>query len=286
MTLKEQIINLRKQGLLYPEIVDALGCNYDYVKRTCQKNNLNYSKDELAMHSGDFKPYKNWQKAVDDYYGGSGIAEVIEQHRSSNGETKVTVRCVKCGDIKNLSSVTLRKNHQGRCFKCQADQAQKKKDSERFERKWREEYQRHSKGIQMSIRLCKCGAVIPFDKHGGVILCDDCRTQHELAQKRKDNKKKEIKRRHKLKGGDWSINLEELFERDHGLCYLCNKECDWSDYEIREGAFIAGNNYPSIDHVIPLAKGGKHEWSNVRLACRLCNSKKRDVIPVHIGFST
>lgn len=272
MTIKEQIINLRKQGLLYPEIVDALGCNYDYVKRTCQKNNLNYSKDELAKHSGDFKPYKDWQKAVDDYYGGPGIAEVIEQHRSSNSEMKITVRCVKCGDIKSLSSITLRKNHKGRCLKCQVNQTQKKTLSERFELEWKKEYQRHSNGVQVGMRFCKCGQLL----RAGHILCDKCGKEHKRLQRRRQDKRKEIIRRKRCKGGDWSINLEELFERDHGLCYLCQKNCDWSDYEIREGAFIAGNNYPSIDHVIPLAKGGKHEWSNVRLACRLCNSLKRD----------
>lgn len=275
MTIKEQIIDLRKQGLLYPEIVDALGCNYDYVKQTCRKNNLNYSKDELAKSkcSGAFKPYKDWQKAVDDYYGGPGIAEVIEQHRSSNGETKITVRCVKCGDIKDLSSITLRTNHQGRCLKCQVNRTQKKRAAEQFEHKWREEYRKHSDGTQLGMKFCKCGQVIPF---GNYSLCDGCRNEHERIRRRRHHKKKDMIRRIRCKGGDWSITLEELFERDHGLCYLCQKVCDWSDYEIREGAFIAGNHYPSIDHVVPLAKGGKHEWSNVRLACRLCNSLKRD----------
>ena len=274
MKLKDQIIELRKQGLLYPEIVSALGCNYDYVKRTCRKNNLNYSKDELTKRSGNFKPYKDWQKAVDDYYGGSGIAEVIEQHRSLNGESEVTVRCLKCGDVKKLSSSTLRhKNVQGRCLKCQMNQTQKKKVSERFEREWREEYQKHVDGTQVGMRFCECGQVISF---GNYSLCDRCRNEHERIRRRRHHKKKDLIRRIRCKGGDWSITLEELFERDHGLCYLCQKECDWSDYEIREGAFIAGNKYPSIDHVVPLAKGGRHEWSNVKLACRLCNSLKQD----------
>lgn len=274
MKLKDQIIELRKQGLLYPEIVSALGCNYDYVKETCRKNNLNYSKDELAKHTGNFQPYKDWQKAVDDYYGGPEIAEVIEQHRSSNGEMKVTVRCVKCGDVKKLSSSTLRhKNLQGRCLKCQMNHTQKKKVSERFEREWREEYQKHADGTQVGMRFCECGRVIPF---GNYSLCDRCRNEHERIRRRRHHKKKDLIRRIRCKGGDWSITLEELFERDHGLCYLCQKECDWSDYEIREGAFIAGNKYPSIDHVVPLAKGGRHEWSNVKLACRLCNSLKQD----------
>ena len=40
--------------------------------------------------------------------------------------------------------------------------------------------------------------------------------------------------------------------------------------------FIADNMYPSIDHVKLLARGGLHEWSNVKLAHRICNSIKKD----------
>ena len=30
----------------------------------------------------------------------------------------------------------------------------------------------------------------------------------------------------------------------------------------------------TIDHVVPLSKGGEHSWENVVLACRSCNSRK------------
>ncbi|MFJ6720533.1 HNH endonuclease [Streptomyces sp. NPDC091259] len=31
-----------------------------------------------------------------------------------------------------------------------------------------------------------------------------------------------------------------------------------------------------VDHVIPLAKGGVHEWSNLAPSCRECNRAKSD----------
>ena len=34
------------------------------------------------------------------------------------------------------------------------------------------------------------------------------------------------------------------------------------------------NDYPSMDHIIPLVKGGYHTWDNVQLVCRGCNNKK------------
>ena len=44
------------------------------------------------------------------------------------------------------------------------------------------------------------------------------------------------------------------------------------------GVTIVGKQYPSIDHVIPLAKGGLHAWSNVKLAHKGCNEQKGDRI--------
>ena len=57
--------------------------------------------------------------------------------------------------------------------------------------------------------------------------------------------------------------------RDNGICQLCGKQIDFdwdsnSDY------------YPSIDHIKSIAKGGLHNWDNVQLACRKCNSIKSD----------
>ena len=73
---------------------------------------------------------------------------------------------------------------------------------------------------------------------------------------------------------DASVTLPALIERDNNICQLCGRECNSNDYEVRDGYFIAGNDYPSVDHIIPLANGGLHQWDNVQLAHRRCNSIK------------
>jgi 5-methylcytosine-specific restriction endonuclease McrA len=35
-----------------------------------------------------------------------------------------------------------------------------------------------------------------------------------------------------------------------------------------------------MDHVVPRSRGGDHSWENVVAACRRCNSKKKDKLPV------
>ena len=77
---------------------------------------------------------------------------------------------------------------------------------------------------------------------------------------------------------DNDITVEGLYRRDNGTWYLCGGRCNYEDYTVIDGTFIAGDWYPSIDHVIPLAKGGEHSWNNVMLAHRLCNSRKSDKV--------
>ena len=76
---------------------------------------------------------------------------------------------------------------------------------------------------------------------------------------------------------DKDITLEAVYRKDSGVCYLCGKKCDWNDKTWGNGRY--GALYPSIDHVIPLSKGGEHSWKNVRLAHFICNSNKSDTLP-------
>ena len=76
-------------------------------------------------------------------------------------------------------------------------------------------------------------------------------------------------------GGE-DIPLREVYERDHGKCYICGRKTDFNDYRIVDGYKLCGLRYPTRDHVIAIYNGGKHEWSNIRLACHECNSRKKD----------
>ena len=85
------------------------------------------------------------------------------------------------------------------------------------------------------------------------------------------------RRREKKRAGDCDLSLRELDERDNHTCYLCGGQTDWNDYRVDgSGNFVAGDMYPSMDHVIPLVAGGTHTHGNLRIAHRLCNALKGD----------
>lgn len=73
---------------------------------------------------------------------------------------------------------------------------------------------------------------------------------------------------------DSSVTRIKVIKRDHGICQICGKVCD--EHDLRWGTL--GPDFPTVDHIIPLAKGGTHTWGNVQCACAMCNSDKRDLL--------
>lgn len=53
--------------------------------------------------------------------------------------------------------------------------------------------------------------------------------------------------------------------------------CFWCDKRLESGG--------TVDHIIPLAKGGSHTSDNICAACSACNSAKRDLSPKEAGLT-
>lgn len=68
------------------------------------------------------------------------------------------------------------------------------------------------------------------------------------------------------------VDLDNLWDRDNGTCGLCAQPIDltlaWPHPQSR-----------TLDHIIPLSKGGTHEMANVQLAHALCNARKGNKPP-------
>lgn len=58
------------------------------------------------------------------------------------------------------------------------------------------------------------------------------------------------------------LSRQNIFLRDNHICQYC-----WQKFSEKK---------LTVDHVIPLSKGGRHEWTNVVTACSACNNKKGD----------
>lgn len=78
---------------------------------------------------------------------------------------------------------------------------------------------------------------------------------------------------------DRGLTWQAVAARDGSDCYLCNQPTDTADYSIHAtGTICVGPMYPSLDHVVPLARGGSHTFGNAKLAHMHCNSLKSDAL--------
>lgn len=283
-----EVLDLRRSGLGYRAIATQLGMDRNKVLYICHRNGLAGQRAETPNIT---------EETVADYVSRSGFDYVGGY---TIAKKPITVRCRDCGRtferqahiFRDVANGTWTANNE--CPLCRQDRQNKRKqeqETEREERRIKAEHEaqevakrkaeRLSRKIgnettkRLATHVCKnCG--IEFCQmvtgYNSEVYCSE-RCQVRWFNKTHSDKRHKILTSRKY---DKSISLERLFKRDKGVCYLCGKPCDWNDGVTKEGTFVAGNNYPSIDHIVPVAKGGTHTWDNIKLAHRICNTLKRD----------
>lgn len=212
--------------------------------------------------------------------------EYIDRENNQNAFTEDIhiIKCLKCGKINKWKGKTLLYSK----FNCN-HLTEKQIKQRRLENKIKKEINKTLSELRNEIkqienrnklfedevdriRECKvCGNIFIGTKRSA--CCSD------ICKKKYQNRQHDLRRRIKNKSNiNNDISLEKLMQRDEGICKICGRQVDINDYYTDKGYFIAGENYPSIDHIIPLAKGGTHTWDNIQLAHRHCNTIKRDNI--------
>lgn len=280
-TLSDKIpdlVAMRKSEMTYKDIAKALGVSPYTVQRELSRLGMEYSEPEKqALQIARNRVYAHSEADVTAII--RMRCQTIEYVSGYVRNTdKFTVRCTVCGREWKTSLHTLI-HGSGCCPLCRLDQKEREREQKATEisakkalvaelrkrdKESRIEMQRIAE--RQTTRTCPvCGAKVTNKVYCG----PTCRN-------RAKNSRKEIARRSRLKDAcvDRDITLEALFKRDAGVCHICGERCNFEDYTVLDDTFIAGNFYPSIDHVVPLAKGGHHSWDNVKLAHRVCNSRK------------
>ena len=285
---ENEIRDLRSKGLGYTDIARIVGMDKKNVARTCRILGIEMSRNEIseqqrlirnkqtanAEHMSKIRPIvpiEEWRSRIEEK--SKGKFELVEKLEYKN-EARFIIRCRDCGTEREITAVVLRpsNNKSLRCKACfEIQRKRAKEEKQRNYEKYLENLRIariHKKRIQVGMNFCKCGELLPVGRK----TCDECKRK-TLRNIERRNKT----RRHRLKVGnqDKDITLQGLFERDGGICYLCGLPCEYSDHHTDErGNFIAGANYPSIEHLVPLCKGGSDTWDNIKLAHHLCNSIK------------
>jgi hypothetical protein len=102
-----------------------------------------------------------------------------------------------------------------------------------------------------------------------VFCTKECRVLHAKETKHNSSHR----RRARLSLNNERISRSKVFRNDNYTCYICNVKVilykDIKDIRHKKDA-------ATIDHVIALANGGTHTYSNIKTCCSWCNSNKSD----------
>lgn len=281
--LGEQIDQIRESienGASFGEVARRHGVDKRTIKNFCDARGIKYKTAEeryLQEHKRFVESIPNTVETntffrlqyIDGYVNSQGTVQC--KCRVCNSEITVTWQSIAKG---SASCPLCAEDEKNRIEEIKRQDLLLKQEQKRVERERlqveREEQKARQREEQYKSKLhpcVVCGTITDRPKYCSSKCAD------KVA-----NKVKEIRRRNIIKEAmiDNDITLQSLYKRDGGVCYLCGKPCRYDDYVTKDGTFIAGDWYPSIDHVIALANGGEHSWENVRLAHRLCNSRKSD----------
>ena len=286
----EKIIEFRRNLMTQAEIADALGISENIVWIICKKAGMGGKlRSNWATLTAMEAQKRGREKALSrikaeqeaKYREQVEVAGLEYLGGYTNRDGFIDVHYPQCGHIGKISCQVLRKTGKIQpCTICASEQRQmvaaereKAKAEEREEKAKAKELERKEKEAQ-KVRekeqrrwksCAECGNTF-FDESKS----NQKRYCSSACFNRAHNRQKDAKRRGYKANG----TLTKLYRRDGGRCYICGCSCDFEDYQIIDGAFVVGKTYPTVEHVIPICRGGDDGQDNIRLACHHCNTVK------------
>lgn len=187
-----------------------------------------------------------------------GQFEYVSGYR--NRSTPIIIRCTRCGTERSILLSTMYK-YNTQCSECNSKS--RAIDSLHQLLLKRLDYVRELE----KDKVCKCCGKHFHDTYKQVYCSDKCQNRYRQISRGVNHVRRAMKHGAKY---EYGITLKSVIKRFNNICQICGKPCDSSDRSYGS----SGPLYPSIDHIIPIARGGSHTWDNVQLAHVYCNSVK------------
>lgn len=274
----EEMRRYKAKGHTMQEVADKFGVSKQTAQSVCKGICIQKARPpKNGFHPPNKGTLQDIEKVISIINERASGFEYAGNYTGSAGS--VDLRCKKCGHIHTHSWHGIRLKGATVCPNCLQIAKKEKQTTDNclalankiikdIERERNERGKAVVKLLTNIVKLHRCP------------VCGELTTNKEYCSAscscKANNAIKDARRRVLIQNNliDKDITLDALYQRDEGICHICGKKCDYNDSAYRGKYFIVGRNYPTIDHVIPLVKGGVHSWDNVKLAHLHCNSAK------------
>ena len=303
----DEVAEYYTQGHSVRETAEAFGVSKHQVNNLAKKRNLSNGRSfrsagkvnaDILRRGAEDRLSKELSLKGFEYLRGytDQHGKVFIKCRCCGYEFERTVAFVKTGNLIcrqcEHEEVLIRQRVRKEYKKIESERRRVKREIEKIEKNPRglSYYQFQREKRLDEVFTCKiCGKDYTpreyMESEGLTLFSNVGYCSHECKRKamnrlcKKNKKIRGIKDNHRHRAKkygceyDPSVTLEKLIERDGLRCKICGEMCDPDDHTWSE---YTGPMSPSIDHIIPMAKGGGHEWDNVQIAHVICNSNKGD----------
>ena len=249
-----------EHGKKYNNLKDGSCQSYEMVKKTC------------IVCGKEFETYKQSRVTCSDEC--SKINKYHRQYRSTEDYKAKRAEYDRQKYLKKHPNARTREQIHAESVALKAKRkAESKARQAELEKQWAEARAEKEKKKQKNIDY--------WLNYEAEHICEECSEKfiaHYPTAKYCSNacQQKKFRKRRRYRGItiDSDISLFKLAERDHNQCQICGLFVNWDDFKETDTTIICGDMYPSIDHILPISKGGLHSWDNIQLAHRICNTRK------------
>jgi len=168
-------------------------------------------------------------------------------------------------------------SHRSREF-CSDDCRTKKQEKTKRQANQKLVAEKHSSAIKRrrdNARLCSCKQCgvqyTSIRKAAGAYCSKRCTLKYA-----KKNREHIARSSRKIGGGFSDV---DVFKAAKWKCKICG-------IKVHQATGQHSETQATIDHIVPMSRGGLHVWGNVQCACQRCNASKSDKIerPVQMTF--
>jgi len=240
-------------------------CSPSCVRSRCIKKHIGIVPIYICKKCGkEFGPKKgnsvNPGKARKYLYCSRECSDKRERKKRGRNERPkfckiVSVNCLECGEV------VIKRPHFGKRYFC----------SSKCQALWMNRRAKERYIPKISNVLCIwCGQSFDTNRYNFRFCSTKCKKENEKIAKYNNHLRR---RMHLREGFIEQIKPLEIFMRDGWKCGICGGK-------INRNVIAPHPMSASIDHIIPISKGGQHIRTNVRCSHFICNNRKSDNISI------